>query len=399
MKNLLKGLLILFLFLPGLLWAINSQSHRLGTRALQGEKDALSHMHRISASSYPYLRRDQLFLTSVSDPFVYEFSLEGPEYLRRYEIGGKDKEILYRGDELAIGYQENRIKNQLARVKVLDLTEGTVRDVMDAQIVSGEMSSNVLAFDGWFYLWGLEGKKIRLTWTNGRESHSELLNHEISQEEEFGFHLSLPIENLPVFEIQGDKLRAFQVDPQGVTELPVVGDRYPLPLLDEKFSSLIENGTYSRFYLQKDVLMARRDSDSAEWEERLTEWVKDKELIESTGNELEHITPRTQITDLYSLPDLDFMESLVDETFLYPEDLMARAGYRAGDNGDAVKAQKAVVDMYQKLLDENEAATRAYLEKHQFRDYLFTPTSLMLIFCQLIFFGAGVKILRQEKGR
>lgn len=398
MTRVLKGLLILLMLTPSLLWVKNAGTHRLGSSSLEGSRSFYELMRRVSAASYPVIHGDSLFLISVSDKYIYEYALKGdPEYIARYDVGGKDKVLLHQGDRIFLGFQTNRIKNRLVEVRSFDFNRRIVEDVTDSQQVQGDIANNILVYDGWFYLWGLEGDRIRLTRTDGVRIRTDLLDHTVEEGERLGFHLGLPIENLPVFEVRGaDYMRAFHLAPEGVEELAVEEDGYRLPLFDvQEFQRLVDSKHYSRFYLRPKELMARMDSASEEWEDRLTGWVRDDELIEETGEDLENIRATIHSTDVYRLPELDRTDSIVDRAFLYPRDLAVAPGADTDDNNEGVRAQERVVRFYQGLLDRNREEMTGYMEEHQLQDYFLTPTSFMLILSQLLLIPAGRKIFSE----
>lgn len=397
MKQLLRGIMILLMLTPSLLWTKNADTHRPGSSSLEKEKVFFELIRRVGGASYPVIHENSLFLVSVSDRYIYEFSLgAAPEFIERYDIGGKDKVMLLQEDQLVLGFQTNQIRNRFAGVRSFDLNHRTVDDVIDSQLVLGDLSNNILIYDGWIYLWGLEEDKIRITLTDGVRIRTFLLDHTMKEGEELGFHLSWPIENLPVFEIKGEDTRAFLVTPKEMAELPVSEGRIQQSFFDdEKFQKLVDSERYSHFFLQPELLLARVDSTSVEWEDQLTGWIKDDELIEETGDELESIKPTLHRTAMYDLPGLNYADTFEYSSFLYPKNLAVVEGFDTEVQGEAERAQERVIGHYQELLNENRSDMDRYMAEQQLKDFLMTPTSLVLIAIQLLLIPMAIKILEE----
>lgn len=397
MKRILPVLLILFLLTPSFLWVCNLRSHRLGSLPLEGDRSVYAHMRRVSSTSYPVLHGEHLFLISISDPYIYEFSMgQEPVNQGRYEIGGKAKAILYREDALVIGYQDNRIKNHLTGIKTFDFESRGIETLVDREKVTGEMQKNMIVHNDWIYTWGLEGDQIAVIRTDGETVVRTESGFRWSPEGEAGFHLGQTMANLPVFEVRGGEASAHLVTPEGSEALTLSADGYDLPFVDDDaLQRLADSGRYSRFYLSGDHLLARLDSASEEWEELLTQWIKIQDLVELTEEELERPRLRQHGTDVFALPDLTKVDHIFSESFLYPEDLAVSGDIDLERSRAAVQAQERVVSHYQALLDENDRALADYMATDQLKVFAGSPTSIFLILAQIIALSAGWAAIRK----
>ena len=390
MKHVLRGLFSLLLLLPTLLWIMDSRSHQLGVVPLEGDRAFLKLMQRVSSGSHPFIAEDRLFLISISDPYIYEFTLEEvPTLVSRFEVGGKDKEILPIAGEIVLGYQEERIKNQLTTVKKFDFASRSIETLVASQRVVGDMSNNVLTRDGWMYLWGLDGNQMKLIWTDGHETHSKRIGL-FEAGDQAGFHLNLPIRNLPLFEVRdnaGEKNLNTDIflTPDGLIEFGVTFEETEvLGASLQKLNNLVKSSRYSQFYLQADKLFARLNDRSQEWEAGLSDWVNDQTLMELTETKLKDIKPIDFLTDVYSWPELQLVNTRVDSAYLYPKDRLIDPDFQSSDLTEAVALQQRLVVNYQTLLEQNDRDRMAYLKSGQVRDYVGTPTSIGLVICQVL---------------
>lgn len=394
MKKVLSAGLLVLLLLPALAWGINARTHQLGQLPMEGEKARLQHMRRISATSFPVLTHDRLFLISISDPYIYEFTAaQTPEFLQRYPIGGKDKAILYVDGGIVIGFQEERISHRLVSVRYFDYAKRSMETLIDTQSVSGEMNHNLIVHEGWMYVWGFQEDTVQLFATDGTQVLKAQPDLTLEVTDQVGFHLDSPIENLPRFDVSGTQQRSFHLSVPEGRALTLEEAVDPLPGVDEaKFNALAQTGRYSHFYLQSDQLLGRFESDTDEWEDQLTDWVRDDEIIEETSDKLADITPAEHRTEKFALPELTSLGINRDTGFLYPDDLIGAQGFETAENDAAVELQKNLVAHYQREMDRNEAEITAYQTDHQLVDYLLSPTSLVLILVQMVLAWFGFRL-------
>lgn len=397
MKRILQILLIILLLTPSFLWLHNSNSHQLGSLKLQGEKAVYSHYARISSTSYPILHQDKLFLISISDPYIYEFDMEDqPTNLNRYEIGGKSKIFLKKDNQLVIAYQENLIKNRLVSIKTFDLDKSEIGVLVNQAKVRGDMPSNIVAYDGGIYTWALEEDQINQIWTDGSQVLERKTGLTLNSTGDAGFNLNQQDSNIPVFELSDDQNKAYLLSPTDSQELVKVAGHYDLPFLnDEALMDLMETEKYSRFYFNGDHMLARLKSESEDWEDLLSQWIKTSDLVEQTKDELKHSAPVEHVTDVFRLPDLEPVKEMVTRSYLYPESLAISGSMDFSENYDAVMAQGRVVRHYQNLLSENNKALEDYMSNHQLKDFILSPTSIFLLFAQVIMLVIGFKVLKK----
>lgn len=401
MKKLLSAGLLLLLLLPVLAWGMNARSHQLGQLPMEGEKARLQHMRRISATSFPVLTHDRLFLISISDPYIYEFTAaQTPEFVQRFDIGGKDKAIVYLDGGILVGFQEERISHRLVSVRYFDYAQRSIQTIIDPRSVTGEMNNNLIVADGWMVGWGHQDDTVELFATDGTQTLRLQPDLTLDPDDQVGFHLGSPIENLPRFDVVGAENRSFRLSVSAEGGLTLEKLAEPLPWLNEaKFNDLVETGRYSHFYLQSDQLLGRIRSDADQWEELLTDWVKDDEIITETSDRLAGISPTMHFTEKFSLPELESRGIAADLGFLYPEDLAAAREFQIAGNDGAVELQRRLVTYYQREMDRNEAQITAYQTQSQFFDYLRSPTSVVLILSQLILAGFGLRLFREKGAR
>ena len=397
MKRILQIILMILLLTPSFLWLHNSRSHQLGSLKLQGEKAVYSHYARISSTSYPILHHDKLFLISISDPYIYEFEMgDQPTNINRYEIGGKAKTFLRKDDQLVIAYQENLIKNRLVSIKTFDLNSCDIEILVNQAKVRGDMASNIVAYEDGIYTWALEEDQITHIWTDGSQVLERKTGISLGPKSEAGFNLNQLDSNLPVFELSEDPGKAYLLSPSDSQELVKVEGHYDLPFLnDQAFMNLRETEEYSRFYFKDDHVLARLKSESEEWEDLLSQWIKTSDLVEQTKDELKNSAPGQHITDVFRLPNFEPVKNMVTTSYLYPESLAISGSMDFSENYDAVMAQGRVVRQYQNLLSENNKALEDYMSNHQLKDFILSPTSIFLLFAQVIMLVIGFKVLKK----
>ncbi|PKK39921.1 hypothetical protein ABB02_00710 [Clostridiaceae bacterium JG1575] len=165
MKKGLRGLFLVLVVLPSLLFIRDARDHRMNLREVKGRRDRYALLTRIPYTMAPILSKDRLLGLSMTDPYLYEFEyLHGVQMPGRVFVGGKEKLWRRVGDRLQIAFQKEGMLVSTLHLVEVDLREKTVRPLMDPLEVEGRLSQNACAAKEGLYLCGKNKEGLVSAW-------------------------------------------------------------------------------------------------------------------------------------------------------------------------------------------------------------------------------------------